>query len=199
MTVEAMKAASASEDVLLNKGFDDSLKATGQFPLTSSGISVLQVNMGKLCNQSCRHCHVDAGPERTEVMSRQTMELCLEVLKREKYPTVDITGGAPEMNPLYRWFVKSCVGLGCHVKTRTNLTILLEEGYEDLSIEKESFEEEKEEEETSAEEEVDEAEDESRGDFSYEEEPVESEFEEEEEANSGDDDDFPPFKKKKSK
>ena len=55
MTVEAMKAASASEDVLLNKGFDDSLKATGQFPLTSSGISVLQVNMGKLCNQSCRH------------------------------------------------------------------------------------------------------------------------------------------------
>ncbi len=78
--------------------------------------------------------------------------------------------------------------------------IVREEGYEDLSIEKESFEEEKEEEETSAEEEVDEAEDESRGDFSYEEEPIESEFEEEEEAGSGgDDDDFPPFKKKKGK
>jgi len=112
--------------------FDGSLSATGQFPLTSEAISVFQVNMGKLCNQSCRHCHVDAGPERSEVMSRQTMDLCLEVLNREKYPTVDITGGAPEMNPHYRWFVKSCVDLGCHVKTRTNLTILVEDGYDDL-------------------------------------------------------------------
>lgn len=117
---------------ILCKPFDASLKETGQFPLISESIQTLQINMGRLCNQACKHCHVDAGPERKEVMSMETMELCLEVLRREKYPAVDITGGAPEMNPHYRWFVKSCVETGSHVKTRTNLTILVEDGYEDL-------------------------------------------------------------------
>lgn len=88
--------------------------------------------MGRLCNQACKHCHVDAGPNRKEIMSKETMEMCLEVLRREKYPTVDVTGGAPEMNPDYRWFIRSCAAIGCHVKTRTNLTILLEDGYKDL-------------------------------------------------------------------
>jgi len=115
------------------KPFDASLKETGLFPLTSECIQTFQVNMGRRCNQSCRHCHVDAGPQRSEVMSRETMEMCLEVLNREKYPTVDITGGAPEMNHHYKWFVMRCVDLGCHVKTRTNLTILLDDGYEDIA------------------------------------------------------------------
>lgn len=94
------------------------------------------------------------------------------------------------------------VANGAEIKSGTVIAegVIREEGYEDLSIEKESFEEEKEEEETATEEETDESEDESRGDFSYEEEPLESEFEEEEEAGAGDDDDFPPsFKKKKGK
>lgn len=132
MVIGVREAGSATDEATLYEEFDDSLKATGQFPLTSEGISTFQINMGKLCNQSCRHCHVDAGPDRTEVMSKETMELCLEVLRSEKYPIVDITGGSPEMNPHYRWFVKSCAALGCHVKTRTNLTILREDGYEDL-------------------------------------------------------------------
>ena len=121
-----------ADNNILCKPFDISLKESGQFPLVSEGIRIFQINMGRLCNQACKHCHVDAGTERKEVMSRETMELCLKVLRRERYPTVDITGGAPEMNPHYRWFVESCVGLGCQVKTRTNLTILLEDGYKDL-------------------------------------------------------------------
>lgn len=127
MGIGIRKAGSATEQAV--QGFDGSLRATGHYPLTSEGISTFQINMGKLCNQSCKHCHVDAGPDRTEAMLKETMELCLEVLRSERYPTVDITGGAPEMNPRYRWFVKSCAALGCHVKTRTNLTILVEEGY----------------------------------------------------------------------
>lgn len=114
------------------KTFDDSLKGSNLFPLTASGISIFQLNVGRLCNLSCRHCHVEAGPKRTEVMSRETMEACLSVIKDADCPTVDITGGAPEMNPNYRWFIKRLSGLGCPVKTRTNLTILLEEGYRDL-------------------------------------------------------------------
>ncbi len=114
------------------KPFDESLKESGQYPLTSSGIDIFQINMGRVCNQACRHCHVDAGPKRTEVMPGRIIELCLGVIKKEKFPVIDITGGAPEMNPGFRGLVKDCVSIGCHVKTRTNLTILLDEGYEDL-------------------------------------------------------------------
>ena len=85
---------------------------------------VLQVNVGRLCNQVCRHCHVDAGPDRTEVMSRPTLELCLRALERSSIGTVDITGGAPELNPSFRWFVREVRQLGRHVIDRCNLTIL---------------------------------------------------------------------------
>lgn len=114
------------------KPFDESLKESGQYPLISSGIEVFQINMGRVCNQACRHCHVEAGPKRTEIMPGSIIELCLEIIKKEKFPVIDITGGAPEMNPGFRGLVKNCVSAGCHVKTRTNLTILLDEGYEDL-------------------------------------------------------------------
>jgi radical SAM/Cys-rich protein len=112
--------------------FESALAAGGVRPLEATGIDVLQVNVGKLCNQTCRHCHVDAGPDRREVMSRETMRLCLDVLESAAIPTLDITGGAPEMNPHFRWLVEQAAGLGRHVIDRCNLTILLVPHFEDL-------------------------------------------------------------------
>jgi radical SAM/Cys-rich protein len=88
-------------------------------------IEVLQMNTGKLCNQSCAHCHVDAGPDRVkENMNRETFEKCFDILLEYEIPTVDITGGAPEMNPNFRWFVESCYKAGIKVVNRCNLTII---------------------------------------------------------------------------
>ncbi len=117
-----------------HKPFGKALAENGLFPLRGAGVEVLQVNVGKLCNQTCRHCHVDAGPDRREVMSRETMQVCLDVLARTDIPTVDITGGAPEMNPHFRWFVAEARRLGRHVIDRCNLTILLAPGYQDLPV-----------------------------------------------------------------
>ena len=78
--------------------FEQQLQRAGLFPLHATGMTVFQINVGKLCNQTCRHCHVDAGPDRTESMSRETAELCIAALARTDIPTVDITGGAPELN-----------------------------------------------------------------------------------------------------
>jgi radical SAM/Cys-rich protein len=112
--------------------FEQTLAAGGLAPLRATGIQVLQVNVGKLCNQTCRHCHVDAGPERREVMSRETMAVCLDVLARAGIPIIDITGGAPELNPHFRWLVTEARRLGRHIIDRCNLTILLAPGYDDL-------------------------------------------------------------------
>lgn len=112
--------------------FDRALAASNLFPLKARRVSVLQINLGKLCNQVCKHCHVDAGPGRPEMMSGETVELCLKAIKDSAIPTVDITGGAPEMHPEYRRLVAGCVATGGRVMTRTNLTILTEKGYEDL-------------------------------------------------------------------
>lgn len=87
---------------------------------------VLQINVGKMCNQVCKHCHVDAGPDRKEIMTRDTMKLCLDILeKNPEFQTVDLTGGAPEMNPDFRWFVEEIKALERHVMVRCNLTIIL--------------------------------------------------------------------------
>ena len=108
------------------KRFDDALFEAGMDPLAAAGISVLQINTGKLCNQTCKHCHVDAGPDRTaENMSRATFELCLRAIRQIGRPVVDLTGGAPELNPHFRWFVKRVRELKCHVIDRCNLTVLL--------------------------------------------------------------------------
>jgi hypothetical protein len=112
--------------------FEQTLARSGLTPLRAVGIQVLQVNVGKLCNQTCRHCHVDAGPERREIMSRPTMQRCLDALVRADIPLLDITGGAPEMNPHFRWFVAEARALGRHVLDRCNLTILLTPGHDDL-------------------------------------------------------------------
>lgn len=114
------------------KSFSGALVEMGLYPLRATGIEVLQINVGKLCNQRCRHCHVDAGPDRREVMSRETMHDCLAVLARTDIPVVDVTGGAPEMNPHFRWFVEEVRHLGRHVIDRTNLTILVTPGFDDL-------------------------------------------------------------------
>ena len=105
--------------------FEDKLTGIGLFPLRPTGIDIFQVNLGKMCNQTCKHCHVDAGPDRKEIMTRQTMEECLQALRRFPAATVDLTGGAPEMNPNFRWFVEQCTGLGAKVIVRCNLTIIV--------------------------------------------------------------------------
>jgi radical SAM/Cys-rich protein len=114
--------------------FADRLREHGLFPLRPTATTVLQVNVGKMCNQTCRHCHVDAGPDRKEIMTRDTMQLCLEALQQSpQITTVDLTGGAPEMNPDFRWFVQELSKLGRQVIVRCNLTILLaNKKYHDL-------------------------------------------------------------------
>ena len=105
--------------------FREKLALIGLLPLKSSGIEIFQVNMGKMCNQTCKHCHVDAGPDRKEIMTRYTMELCLRVLENSEIKVVDLTGGAPELNPDFRWFVEEIKKLGKHIIVRCNLTIIL--------------------------------------------------------------------------
>ena len=113
--------------------FARSLASHGLGPLRADGIQVLQVNLGRLCNQTCRHCHVDAGPDRRETMSFETVRSCLDVLAQSKIPTLDITGGAPEMNSHFQHLVIEARRLGCKVIDRCNLTILLAPGYEQLA------------------------------------------------------------------
>lgn len=114
------------------KPFERSLAESGLSPLRAAGIEVLQVNLGKLCNMTCEHCHVDAGPDRRELMTRQTAAKCLDVLATADVPTLDLTGGAPEMNPNFRWLVTEARRLRRHVIDRSNLTILRAPGYRDL-------------------------------------------------------------------
>src|SRR6267378_7135401 len=105
--------------------FEERMRTAGLFPLVATGITVFQINVGKLCNQTCHHCHVDAGPDRKEVMTHQTAEQCIRALATTQIPTVDITGGAPELNPNFRWLVEQARALGRHVMDRCNLTVLL--------------------------------------------------------------------------
>jgi radical SAM/Cys-rich protein len=117
----------------LARSFADAAASAGFRPLTPGAIRILQINVGKLCNQTCRHCHVDAGPDRRETMSRETMELCLAALAASDIPTVDITGGAPELNVHFRWLVEAATALGRHVIDRCNLTVLTTPGQADLA------------------------------------------------------------------
>jgi radical SAM/Cys-rich protein len=105
--------------------FADKIKEVNQFPLLPKKIEILQINVGYVCNQVCAHCHVDAGPDRKEIMTVETMQQILEVLKTTEITTLDLTGGAPEMNPNFRWFVEEAAKIG--VKdfiVRSNLTII---------------------------------------------------------------------------
>ncbi len=114
--------------------FAQSLAGADLFPLTATGVATLQINVGKRCNQACQHCHVDAGPNRTEEMTRDTAERVIDALRR--HPTIrtlDITGGAPELNPHFRYLAESARSLGRHVIDRCNLTILFEPRQDDLA------------------------------------------------------------------
>ncbi len=105
--------------------FKHKLEQINLFPLKPTGIEVFQVNVGKMCNQTCKHCHVDAGPDRKEIMTRETMQQCLEAVRDTDIHTVDLTGGAPEMNPHFRWFVEELSAIGKHIMVRCNLTIMV--------------------------------------------------------------------------
>jgi radical SAM/Cys-rich protein len=92
--------------------FAKKIKETHQFPLRPSTLEILQINVGYMCNQVCDHCHVDAGPDRKEIMTRDTMRQCLDIIKTTGAHTLDLTGGAPEMNPDFRWFVEEAAKAG---------------------------------------------------------------------------------------
>ncbi len=120
----------------MSKLFRARLASQGVEDLRSRGVSSLQVNLGKLCNQACRHCHVDAGPHQTAAgvnMGAEVVEQVLKVLRSGSIKTLDLTGGAPEMNPHFRDLVKTAGSLGVQVIDRCNLSILLEPGQEDLA------------------------------------------------------------------
>ncbi|QBA65419.1 arsenosugar biosynthesis radical SAM (seleno)protein ArsS [Muriicola soli] len=105
--------------------FKDKIAEIGEFPLKPRNLEILQINVGYMCNQVCEHCHVDAGPDRKEIMTRETMELCLEVIRNTGAHTLDLTGGAPEMNPDFRWFVEEASKAGIKdFIVRSNLTII---------------------------------------------------------------------------
>lgn len=101
------------------------------FPaIERTALNTLQMNLGYLCNLSCIHCHVNAGPNRKELMDLETMRLALRVIERHRIATIDLTGGSPEMNPHFRWLIEQARERGIHVMDRLNPTIMLEPGYE---------------------------------------------------------------------
>ncbi len=104
--------------------FKEKIDRIGLFPLKATGIEIFQINVGKMCNQVCQHCHVDAGPDRKEIMIRETMIQILDAIRNTDIKIVDLTGGAPEMNPDFRWFVEQISAMGKSTIVRCNLTII---------------------------------------------------------------------------
>ena len=109
------------------------LKQTDFPSLRRNRLDILQVNLGYRCNQTCVHCHVNAGPKRTENMTRETVDQVLDLLRASTAHTLDLTGGAPELNPNFRYLVKAARAMGINVIDRCNLTILEQPGQEDLA------------------------------------------------------------------
>jgi radical SAM/Cys-rich protein len=115
------------------KPFDDTIARAGvPAPLRAKDINVLQLNLGYVCNLSCDHCHLSSGPRRKEAMGRETAEAALQVLRRYGVQTLDITGGSPELNPYFRYLVGAASKYDIHVMVRTNLTLFLDAGMDDL-------------------------------------------------------------------
>jgi radical SAM/Cys-rich protein len=106
--------------------FSEKLSAIGLFPLKPVSLDVLQINVGKMCNQVCTHCHVDAGPDRKEIMTQETMQQIVDLVEKHTFTTLDLTGGAPEMNPNFRWFIEAvrAVDQQINIIVRCNLTII---------------------------------------------------------------------------
>ena len=114
--------------------FQQKISEQDDYPLKPTGIEIFQLNLGYMCNQTCKHCHVDAGPDRKEMMDTDHLKQCLAILERYRIPTLDLTGGAPEMHPHFRWFVREAKAAGVQeVIVRSNLTIILaNKQYHDL-------------------------------------------------------------------
>ncbi|MCH7478793.1 MAG: arsenosugar biosynthesis radical SAM protein ArsS [SAR324 cluster bacterium] len=110
--------------------FAEKLRATGMGALHRGPLQILQINVGKLCNQTCRHCHVEAGPTRKEIMPEGIVKRMVTLAADPTFQTIDITGGAPEMNPHFRTLVKGLAPLGKEIIVRCNLTIIEQPGYE---------------------------------------------------------------------
>lgn len=107
--------------------FDQKLNELGEYPLKATDISTLQINIGYKCNLSCTHCHVDASPDRKELMSLSTMSKIINILREnDEIDTIDITGGSPELNPYFKYLVKTCADIGKNIIVRTNLAIYSE-------------------------------------------------------------------------
>lgn len=120
-------------DALGQGNFAATLSKYGWERLQPGELEIFQINLGKLCNMTCRHCHVDAGPDRSDaMMDRETVQACLGALDQTTAHTVDITGGAPELNPHFRYLVDQCAARGKHVIDRCNLTVLLLPRMQDL-------------------------------------------------------------------
>jgi radical SAM/Cys-rich protein len=121
-----------SDKVKSFPAFADKLEEIGLLPLKPTGIEIFQINVGYMCNMTCKHCHVDAGPDRKEIMTKETLQHCLDALSNSDIQTVDLTGGAPEMNPHFRWFTDEVYKMGKHIIVRSNLTILDTNKFGDL-------------------------------------------------------------------
>ena len=119
-------------EVALPRSFEDALASAGLHPLRARSVGILQINVGRRCNQTCRHCHVDAGPDRREVMPRAVLDACMAFLASERIPVLDITGGAPELHPDFREIVERGAASGAHVMHRCNLTAVLLPNYADI-------------------------------------------------------------------
>lgn len=126
--LEILEHGANHDDAFRLIPFQQKLESIGLYPLKPRQLEIFQINVGKMCNQVCKHCHVDAGPDRKEIMTRETMQQCLDVLKiNPSFKTVDLTGGAPEMNPEFRWFIEEIkkVNSSINIIVRCNLTIIL--------------------------------------------------------------------------
>lgn len=111
--------------------FKDSVTES-EWLTTYKNLQVMQINVGRLCNLTCKHCHLNAGPDRKEVMSKEVFNACLQTFKKHKFSVIDITGGAPEMNPHFEWFIGEASKITDKLIIRTNLVILLTEKYKHL-------------------------------------------------------------------
>lgn len=114
------------------EAFIEKLKTCGLYPLKASGIDILQMNITRRCNLSCKHCHVQAGPNRTEAMSHDTLKRCIAIAGNPGVSTIDITGGTPELHPEFEFLIREMAALGKRLIVRSNLVILLEPEFQPL-------------------------------------------------------------------
>ncbi len=127
LAVPSIQIAILEETTSKIPSFGNKLGDINLLPFKPTGLDIFQVNIGYMCNMTCEHCHVDAGPTRTEIMTKETMQQCLNAIREAGATTIDITGGAPEMNPNFQWFIEEIRAISKEIEiiVRSNLTILV--------------------------------------------------------------------------